>query len=302
MPKVLGVQDGVSGGESGFTRGGVRETSFSLVYNVLSDNLTQTQADIIATTGIPPLYYPTGGAYVKSHRPREVSTVIHPITGVKAILWEVEVEFDSGVDPSGGTAGGTPPAPPARRPKVRWSGDTEEEVLDKDVDTDEPIQTEAGEPILLMSPTTLHILEITRYEPYPFDPNTQHNYANHINKSTFWGAPAGCAWMQPIEVDEETIEGVLYCSVTYTIKFKIKKGPSGAFKDNTWRSRILHHGSKFRPAAAEPAQVAVDENNNPITVNLDYGGIKLPDGDPPVYLVFNRLHRADFNALSLGPF
>lgn len=295
MPTILGVKDTTRDASYGLEKKDkvrvIRKT-WKVDYYVLADSTLDTEDTILATPGIPPLFTLWNFAWVQGYKAKELQTCVHPETGLATILWQVTVELDSDLDPNDDDP------PVAKTPTVRWSGETEDELLEKDPITDDPIQTDAEEPIILTAPVVLPVLEIKRYEFYPFNPNIMLSYSHRTNSAVFWGAPVGSALMMPMEVDEETIEGVKYAVVTYRIKFKIKPGLA-----EPWKARVLHHGFKYREQAGKPPTAAEDKHGNPITVNLVNGdGTKKADGAAPDYKEFNRFPKTDFNALGLGPF
>lgn len=300
MPKLLGEKDGTSTGTVGLVKKDrfyTLQAKFSRTYYVLSDNLSQNEATIIATSGIPPLLSLLSGAWCMEKKGKEITRVIHPVTGVPAVLWEVTASFDSDVDVDEADQ-----SPEARTPKVRWYGENEEELLEKDAITGDAIQTVPGEPILIEVPYVRPILEVKRFELPPFDPDTQLDFANHTNSAAFYGAPEGTALMLPIEASEEqVVDQVRVITVTYKVKFNIKEEGGGMAID-TWKAKPLHHGFKFFPAVGEPAEVYNDKHGNPATINLAADGTQLGDGDNPVFLSFNRFPKANLNLLNLGPF
>jgi len=299
MGTVLGIDEGTRGATYGLRKHEktyVTDKTYSLTYIVLADNTSESEDAILTSTGVPILWGYYNGTYCKKLAPKEKSSIFrHPVTGVKTILWYIKADFDSKLDPD------QDEPPTSKPPTVRWHGETEEEVLEKDPITGDAVQTGAEEVILITTPIVLPVLEITRYENYPFDPDTMLAYAHHTNSTTFWGAPPGSALMMPMAVDEEVIETVRYARVTYKIKFKIKKDGATMSQD-TWKARVLHHGFKYREAAAEDPVIFQDKHGNPTTVNLKADGTRVAKGDPALYLEFNRFTKANFNNLSLGPF
>lgn len=293
MPKVLGVKDGSIESDVDIEKRDKRwvaRKKLRLTYYVLGDTLNTDEDDITSTSGIPPLFYPYKGTLCKSRKAKETNRIIHPVTGVAAGLWEVTCEFDNDLNPD------DEQPPESKPPTIRWSGETEEEVLEKDAVTGLPVQTDAEEPIIITTPFVCPVLEIKRYEAYPFDPDVMLAYVHKTNSTGFWGAPAGSALMLPMEVDEETIEKIKYAVVTYRIKFKIKPGIA-----EPWMARVLHHGFKYRKNAGEKPTIFMDKHGNPATINLT-NGIGTKKEGLPDYLEFNRFTKANFNALSLGPF
>ena len=150
MGKVLGIDEGtISAGLSIQKRDKifVAQKEFSISYTVLADNLNEDEDSILSSSGIPPLWSYYRGAWCNNLAPKEKKTIFrHPTLGVKTVLWTVTASFTSNLDPD------DEEEPEAKTPSVRWSGETEEEVMDKDPITDEPIQTAADEPILITTP------------------------------------------------------------------------------------------------------------------------------------------------------
>lgn len=278
--------------------GTILVTEIDEVYYVLSDTLSETKASVTSSTGIPSAYDISEGTMVTSIDGKETHTIVHPLTGFAATLWEVTVHRSSEFDPE------QQDNPENRTPKVRWYGEIDEEILEKDVITNEPIVTDCGEPMVVTAPVVTPVLEIKRYEPYPFNPTVMLQYAHKLNASEFWGAPRGAALMLPMEVDETIINNEKYCEIVYKIKFKIKDG-----EEEPWKARILHHGYLYRRLPGAKPEVFQDKNGNPHTVNLvtkeedaANAGTKLPDDEDLQYKEWNRFKFAEFNNLTLGPF
>lgn len=293
MPKVIDIKNGSVSAQSSLQVKKKRATvkgSFSQTYIVLSDTLDDNESDILATPGIPPKFYPSGGYLCSGHRATETTRIVHPVTGVAAAMWDVEVEFRNDINPE------DEQPPESLPPVVRWFGETEEEQLEEDAITGAAIETAAGEKIDVTHPVVRPVLEIRRYESYPFDPDVMLDYSNRVNSTPFWGAPIASALMMPMDVDEETIEGEKYAVVTYRIKFKIQPGAT-----EPWKAKVLNYGTLIVDANGDIVKNA-DKFGRVYTTNLAANGTKLPDGDPKVYISFNRFQKADFNLLSLGPF
>ena len=303
MPTLLGILDGSTEYDSGIKIENGRpkaENTYGRTYLILADDCNDTADDVMATTGIPLIGDSCPGGYIDGIRPREQATVIHPNTGVKTILWELEVSGTSDYDPA---SGGPSDDPTDWTDTLRWYTWEEEELLERDVITGEPIQTKAKEPISLTRPVKYPVLEITRYEVYPYDPNNLLTYVNKINSANLWGAPVGSVLLDDIKVEEETIENVKYCRVTYVLKFKITDEYDET--SDPWQAHILHQGTQYVAVAQgdpiEIAQIAaaLDVQGEPITVNLDEEGFILPPASAPVFLDFNRYKKIDFAPLNL---
>jgi len=289
--------------------------TFSLTYYVLTEDQFETEADVQSATGIPPKFYKLRGCRCIAHHCKEINTVRHWQTQALAMLWEVTCDFDSDVDQDEYLN------PDARTPRVRWTGEVEEEVLERDIITGAPIQTANYERILITGPVVVPILEITRYELAPFNPATILFFANRVNSTPFYGAPAGAALMLPMEagdaekfplfksdgtplVDDEGNEVTEdYVPVTYRIKFKLRPDVvnPAILQANPWKARVLHQGYAYRRTASAKPEIHLDVNGKPSQVNLNLDGTE-NTGGTPAFLEFNRYAFSDLNALSLGPF
>jgi hypothetical protein len=303
--KILGVDNGSFSADTRIFAKQIRQT-----YIVLAQDINQDEDDILATTGIPTRLSPLRGALCIERHPKEVTRVIHPVTGVAAALWEVECQWDNTVSSEeatqilGGGSGSDPDNadPLERLPVVEWDGEMEEERLDEDKRTLRAITTPTLEPINLTTLVTTPILEITRYEAWPFDPDIMLSYAGHTNTKDFWGAPRGCALMLPMRVAQEVVKLERLNKVTYRIKFKLRKHPvEGTFREDGWAARPLLEGYKYfeQPNDGRPL-IYIDKHGNPATVNLKLDGT-INQGNP-IFEEFFRFTEVDFDNLSLGPF
>jgi len=304
MPKILDVIDGSQSATFSAVKQGERWTrkkTFTNTYYVLGDTLNDTEETIKATSGLPVLFALLRGTLCKRIVCKETNRIKHPVTGVNAGLWEVKADFDSDVDPE------SEQSPLAMEPRVRWTGETEDEVLERDPITGDPIETDAGEPIIITTPSARPILEVERYEAWPFNPQVILDYANKANSTPFYGAPTGTAFMLPMHSEEETIEQVKYAKVIYRIKFKLRIDEStGQLEEDTWKAKPLHQGYYFmkqQDPFNDVRTLNTDENGQPLLTNLENGtGRKLAQGADPQYKEINRVAKANFNNLNLGPF
>lgn len=288
MPAIIDVRYGSVGGTDGFTvEDGVIKTNkgFKMTYIVLADNTSQTQDDIGATGALPQVGSLLRGCLLKDRKFEETDIVSNPMTGVRCGLWEVECEYSSDMKSSYADT----------TPKVGWGGEIEREVLERDIATGKRVTTTAGEPIFSEIDIPMPVLKITRQESYPFDPNTILLYVGRVNAVPFWGAPIGCVWMLPIEVEEEVVNGVKMCHVTYTFKFRFEYNYAGVAQANSWQASLLNQGYMYRPnpvvapsqnapqfvAGNKPASPAtsVDQKGHLIKYNLDRYGYRLVNSD-----------------------
>jgi hypothetical protein len=279
----------------------VQGRKFKQSFYVLA-GMDEDEDDIIATIGIPQVGTLYRGAVCLGHDVREISPVMNPHTGLPGVLCEVVIDFDNDVTPDDADQPNTDPE--NRRARVNWTGELEDELLERDAITGDPIETPAHEAILVTAPTMIHILEITRYETWPFNPLTNFLYGGKLNSAPFYDAPIGTAWLQPIEAPEEELEGSRYVHATYRVKFKIKEDPEnpGQMLADTWKMRLLCQGQQFINQSNGKVERNLDDNGDPVKTNLSLFGRRLGPSEDPEYLLFNRLSKTDLNDLNLGPF
>ena len=163
MGTVLGIDEGTRGATYGLRKHEktyVTDKTYSLTYIVLADNTSESEDAILTSTGVPILWGYYNGTYCKKLAPKEKSSIFrHPVTGVKTILWYIKADFDSKLDPD------QDEPPTSKPPTVRWHGETEEEVLEKDPITGDAVQTGAEEVILITTPIVLPVLDALGIDP-----------------------------------------------------------------------------------------------------------------------------------------
>lgn len=299
--KVLGIEQGTSGGTIGLEKGQsglfwFYQKDGSRVYLVLAQDLNQTEDQVTATTGIPQIGTVVNGAPVRSLAGKELDRIAkHPKTGVPTILWSVTVTTDSRFDSSqiGGDATDL-------RPKRRWYSDKVKERRETDL-TNEIIETLALEPIVFEDDFVDLILEIERYEDYPTDPSLIFAFENHTNSGSFYGAPIGTVLLDDIQSDEEVVNSILLCKVRYVFRFKLRWDEEAeAFELNTVRYRyLLQQGYMYRPSAGAEPITFIDAHGHPVKVNLTTGGVLAAETDPPLFTGFPIIPYADFDTLNL---
>lgn len=189
--------------------------------------------------------------------------------------------------------------PESRRPKWRWGYDTIERVVTQDRDGD-PIVNAVGEPIEYTEPLALPILTISRFQ-LSFDPDTIHEYVNHVNSDSFWGADPGQALMFGIEDEEDSKviwNQIKYRRVTYVIKFAVP-----VIEDSLegWDALLLNRGTFYINDDGLKQHFRDEATGALITGNLEFNGQKLDDGVQPRILKFQPKKEANFGTLNLGP-
>lgn len=306
MPVVIGEKDAAATGaiEIVKKRGLWTESRrFEKSFYVLAD-LNDDEDAVRNTTGVPPIASPYQGAVCRGHKPEERGRVRNPLTGQPGILWEVVCSFDNDITPDDAEDAGGGSAPTSRRPKIRWRGVLEDEVLERDAIDGIPITTTAGEKVLVTHPVPYPILEVRRFENRPYEPLNILNYVSHTNENPFYGAPTGSALMLPIEADEVEVDGEPYVEAVYQIQFKLIRDPDNPsqFLPDGWKYRYLNNGHIYIDTVTGKYVRAVDEEGNPIKVNLDEGGYRISEDAEPTYSERNRFPKADFDNLNLGPF
>lgn len=299
MPLSLGAKNASQGtNESVKTESGIirQVKTFDLTYYVCSDAVGDDIADVRTAAGIPTFGTTIDGCYCDSIRGKVVDRVYHPVAGTPAELWEITCSFTNQYDTSRDSSD-----PINQQPRVRWYCELENYVLDEEARTGLPIVTANDERILIEGTMPIPVLEITRNEFAPADPNLIMAYANKVNSTPFWGVPKGSALMMSPTTEEFDHDNELYIKTVYTIKFRFLRDEEGDIKEDGWAARPLHEGTLVRKVIGGAITQAKDDNGNPRTVNLDSDGVKLADGVDPVTLLFYRHDEIDFNNLSLGP-
>ena len=301
MGLVLGVREG----EVSYTQELQKQDkmhitviSFDTVYIVLSDYLNEPESSILASVGIPGLRDTLNGAYCNNLQPKHQHTVLDPSgSGVLLDLWHVAAGFSSNINPN------EKEDPDKKHPTFKWTGENEDERLEKDAITNRPIVTGADEPILIEGPVCYPIFEVTRYERYPINPMIFLEFVNHTNLRSFMGAPTGCALMMPIESEREDIGGIAFAKTVYRIKFKMRRrNGNGVFLSDTFMAEPLSEGYYYRKAAGDLPEIFIGKGGEPKKVNLNLNGTLLPLGANPRFLKFNRYAKVDFSRLSLKVF
>lgn len=281
-------------------RGLEMRVNFRDVYVVLAGSDDENEDTILATTGIPQLYSYLRGGFCKRRTAKEIETF--------ARHWEVEVEYDSTIDPnmadqsSGGGAGGTPSAPESLLPEWYWDADEYEEVIATDQQDGSTIQNAVGEKIIVTRPVKIPTLVIARFET-SFVPSIILNYANHVNSADFWGAPAQCVLLKGVRDQPQTIGGVRYRRVEYHFAFNFKKNKLA--ETIGWKWYGLHEGTQYKEYVPEGDRTRLvpfkDAHGHRTKGNLRADGF-LPTSDDEIsFLKFNRFPAVDFNSLTLGP-
>lgn len=284
-------------------RGLEMRVNYRDVYFVLAQSEDENEASILDTTGIPLLYSYQRGGFCKRRTAREIETY--------ARLWEVEVEYDSTIDPNmadqssgGGGTGGTPSAPESLLPEWYWDADEYEEVIATDQQDGTVIKNKVDEKIIVTRPVKLPTLVIARFET-SFSASTILNYANHVNSAEFWGAPAQCALLKNIRDQPQTIGGARYRRVEYHFAFNFKKNKLG--DTIGWKWYGLHEGTQYleyNPVEGGPLFLKIpfkDAHGHRTKGNLKETGFKAESDDDISFLEFNRFPSVDFNSLTLGP-
>lgn len=263
-------------------RDAVKKT-WSVVYYVLGDT-DEREDDIVDAPGLPILYevYYNGWATGKS---------VQEVTAVQGgYLWEVLCNFNSEIE------GDIPVV------DIQWDIEEKDEVIKYDAITGIPILNSAKEPITTTAPLSIPVLSMTRIEA-TFTATRILLYNNHINQYTFMGAPSYCALMSGPTARKKVVQGQRKWEVTYRIKFNMKINPQ-TLQPSGWRLFLLDHGTRFISDTDDDGnpiyeKFKTDEEKDDDTGNLDGFGYPLPDGDPEIYLGYNRYPLVNFNNLGL---
>lgn len=307
MASLLGEKNTTYEGEitiDGKIPGATRK-QWKIVYYVKAD-VNETEDDVLVCSGLPIMYEIYRNGYCIGKAARETTVL------ADGGLWEVTCRFDSHIPvPSGGGGGeGTPVI------DYWWDLDEIEQEQRYDAISGKPIKNSAGEPIQVMSPLTIAILNIVRIETY-FAPTNIFLYNNHVNSKPFLGAPSRCALMSGPTAKRKLINNVYFWEVTYKIKFNMRPDPSlldendpTTISPGGWYLFLLDYGTRYISYSYPDPDTGVwidvfksfttDEEKDEDHGNLDGFGLKLPQGFPEVYLKYNRYPVADFDLLNFG--
>ena len=326
MAEIIGAPAGTPALSKSLQKNGMLwkvSRSFEREYLVLADSYGESQDAILSAVPQPLQYYlprspieadglpsgafqkyykmmvtpvlgPLAGAYMcKSVQIKEVDDVTHPETHQLTTLNRITCSFDNDLRLD----------PLELDPTVKVKSESVERVLEKDVQTGDPIQTACGEKLLQATEETITVLEISRYHNFPYNLNIIEEFKKTINQKEFWGRPARCALMDSIEcdfVDVEIAEDMKkkYAHVTYRIKFRWDG--DNPDNPNPWALKALHYGNLRFVKAGAPPEKNLDVNGKPCPCNLDARGFKLADNADPVFLTFNQYPEKDWDELEIN--
>jgi hypothetical protein len=322
-------------------QGFIKHRKYQESIYVLGDALTDTTDMVRATSGLPKLYEAgVQGCYCVGISPKEVATVINPLTGLPCSLWEVDIRWDSdlGTDTSPGDgSGGDSSTPDSRPPQYRWTSRVEEIFPNEDL-MGAVMATPTGEPITLARKITIPVLEIHRNEHFPFDPQVILDYQNTTNMESFWLAPAYSALMDSIDTDLPIVEaGIVYVPVTYNIAFKFLRFINTAAPGHnplnpatwtytlqpttsigSWQDKVLCKGLYYydtaeydawvaagsiaanKPKSRPYANLQTDWNIKEVFLEAATGKV-LADQTNPEYQRFTNVVAKSWSALSIQP-
>jgi len=309
-----------------------RQAMMGVDYYVIAYDLTTDPASIADTPGIPRLWQNYNGLICNKVDPSEQQNVMHPRRpGVQTSLWVVSTQFSSRPDPSKEDYDYSKgKLNPTEKP-ADYSWQTEHETYQLHNDAvyeywppeTEPdpfpnfprnwyeglakIQTAADEPRPLDSSQGWPIVNISRYECYPFDPDLIYRYVNRTNVTTFMGAPSGCALMHAITSVDEMVESVKYIRVTYTIKFRMRRNDDDSdWLIDQWRFPLPNYGSIRYDDQDEGTRTQhriLDSEQQPVEGWLNPYGQEIPGAptDQQQILWFYQYGFVDFDPLKLQP-
>lgn len=340
MPVILSVKPDSLRGTRKLDGDGSPSRDYEVIYTVRGDTQNDDPNVIALTESIPRVGDNLNGMICKKVMAEEQDTFAY-FQGTRYGLWEVKVQFDSDQKLQADRTDEDGNILPPQDWTPDWSWDYEEitEVAEQDwaLDPDsQPIINALGDQIIIEVPRVIPVLTIRRYE-VSFDPNIQYTYGNHVNKTSFWGAPPGAALMMPprdsIADRPNPFTGNALRMVEYTIKFSNRqanpyswrRNPAGSYGYEAvtgligWASNPLakstHYyeplspGGGLDPDYAKGTFPFLDSRSGQPTEGLIYyTGVKLiqPGIDltalQPHYYVFQPYQSAELNDLMLGPF
>lgn len=314
MPKVIGRVHAQIDSDFSLQKIGQffnRRKTFNESWFVLADNINQFEDDIVSAPDLPSIGSILGGGFLIRKQAKEQATVpAHPITGVQTTLWIVTCYYDSQIDQDQINQNADPTQ---RRPKRKWRNVKENVLIDKDVNN-KPLTTQAGEKIHYEDPKVFPILEIERYESFPYNVDRL-AFEDSCNAGNLQIAgkivKPGNALLEAVESEEVTIGMELYESVRYLIRFS-----PGAFDPDTPEDQLavvelLHQGFLYiNPDTVDLTPTTfLDKNGTPQRANLVYdpqgsafdgfnGGRILPASSDPDFIPFQPKEKKDWTSLN----
>lgn len=267
MPTVIGLKAGVQEGDDSLEMHNnvpYRKITRHRCYLVIADNINQVEDDIKVTSTLPQVGLTIlSGAICSDVKCKETHSIVHPVTGVWATLWEVDCEFTTKIR-----------NPNDVIPEVDWDTDEDKAVQEFDLITGARLMTTADEPFFVDRPIYDTVLKIRRRGVYPYDPHTVQIWNGRVNSMPFYGYPAGTCLLK-MKITEDTQDGQRIIWEEYTVKIRVAWNFDGTILANTWQGRQLNQGYKYREAIGGPPRVNKDAHGQPMKVNLDADGLKL---------------------------
>lgn len=309
MPTLIDLIRGQRSGSKELDQKSIRKT-LQEKYLVLGDNLNQTQNEILATAGLPPLgsvVTTTNGVsvFVKSASVNEVDTVTYG--GTLRGLWEVEYDYSSDFSSQSDQDKSQETTPENIVPTWSWSTDHDQVILTRDAKTKSPIVNPVDEPILVEVQKPMPVLTITRIQT-TFDPLTIFKFCGKVNKTNFWTSLPGTVLCDDISDEEHDVAGLRRRKVTYKFKFKLEfltAGNFNTFLQDTWILQQINIANSYYKTANTPAsRTAFQIEGKPYQGFVNADGTKFTPAnltDPHPATDIYLYEEAEFNDLKLGP-
>ncbi|MCE9564930.1 MAG: hypothetical protein K8U57_23090 [Planctomycetes bacterium] len=273
--------------------------------------LTDSDNDNVITVGSCPLLPRLGSAYpgdvfalCTSVRPMQDND--QPRRWIVTIGYDTELDLKMSPDEDDGLDAGDIPENPLLRP-VKWKITYQQttEVLrrsyllddnDNQIPGSKPVKNSAG--FLFDPPPTIEVSRplITATKNVPrlnmsYIAQTQ----DAVNSKPWMGLDARCVRCVGIDAESGFENGVWFWQISYTFAVKFDNWIFRILDAGTWEKGDL--GSAFGHATG--LRPIMDPSANPITepVPLNGAGMRLPIGNPEIYLRFMGYRQVDFNTL-----
>lgn len=282
MAQLLGQKNSTLQGSLAIdsARAGATRKKWSTTY-LVKGTTDEDEEDILTHGALPQLHR----TYRNGYCTRKSATESTEVAG--GFLWEVKCDFDSHID--------------ADLPVLKISWDVEEQEVTQyyDAVTGALLRNSAGQPIFVQQPQSIPILTIQRTESLNrFSASLVLFYNNTVNLYSFFGAPPYCARMIGPTARRIALNNVPYWEVIYRIKFNMGINPR-TLQAQGWLANMLDRGWWFKNAEGKKEAAETDVDQEPYECLLDGNGHKLEDGQPPVFLPYNKYVIRDFTPLGL---
>lgn len=267
--------------------GQILKRSFTESYIVTSDDGTDDEGNVYATSGLPTVGDDWVGQNGSTNTGVTVVRVKISDHDATKKLWIVEVDYSSEL-PDGGNASNPSGSPTDWSPQIEWTAEKLPFKVREDT-SGKPLVNPLGDLYDVEEYRPLSVLRYSRWQ-VSFTSATQLAFMNRMNSDVFLGWPPLTALMDEISAEARFIQGFQFWWVTYIVIFEPK----------TWIEKIPVSGGRYLGTAGDFTTVTSALSDNGVTrVNLNRDGT-IREFTPPDFDYFQTKETANFTPLILG--